>query len=342
MIKKGILLINLGTPDSPETPDVRKYLNEFLTDARVIDIPWVLRQILVRGIISPFRAPKSGKTYKAIWTKQGSPLLLHSLALRDKVAEKMDDSYEVVLAMRYQTPSLTAALNQLKAAKVSEITILPLYPHYATSSTGSTMEKVFEILKDWEIIPSIKIIREFYQHPSFIAAWKERIQPFLNKEYDCYLFSYHGVPQRHIRKTDCLCSKQAKGQECFQTGNPCLAIQQGNHECYRAQCFATTELIVKALDLPKDKVKTTFQSRLGNDPWVQPYTEPAIVELAKSGAKNILAMSPAFVADCLETVYEIAEEYQEVFVEEGGEKITLVPSLNALPRWVDAVVELVK
>jgi protoporphyrin/coproporphyrin ferrochelatase len=335
--KIGVLLVNLGTPDSTATGDVRKYLREFLMDGRVIDFPLIPRWMLVNLIIAPFRAPKSAKEYRKLWTDRGSPLLFHTEDLRDKLVQKLDmEKYQVEIAMRYQSPSIEEGLKKLNKSNVKKIIVLPLFPQYASATNGSVVEKVMEIARDWQIIPSISFINNFVDHPLFLEAWAELGQEMMEKDgYDIYLFSYHGLPERQIKKgsVDGYCQLSDK---C------CGNYTKKNQFCYRGQCFHTTRLISGKLGLPEDKVVTCFQSRLGKDPWIKPYTEDMIKELAEKGVKKVLVFSPAFVADCLETTIEVGEEYKEEFEELGGEKWDLVPSLNSSDKWIDCVKDLVE
>ena len=330
-MKKAVLLINLGTPDAPSPGKVRIYLTQFLNDKRVIDINPIGRFILVNLIIVPFRSFKSSKLYQAIWTKEGSPLLLNSILLKEKLQAKLGNDYIVELAMRYQKPSIKNALENLRKQRPEKIHILPLYPQYASSSTGSTLEEVFDKIKSWEVIPNLNIISKFYDHPKFIEALVKQGQKYKIEEYDHVLFSYHGLPERQIRKA----SAHYGGDTC-QMGACCNSITKNNQYCYRANCFETTRQLVKALNIPADKHTTSFQSRL-DDKWLKPFSDKVVEELAQKGAKKVLVFSPAFVADCLETIYEIGTEYQEIFEHYGGEKITLVESLNASDEWVEAV-----
>jgi ferrochelatase len=334
-MKKAVLLINLGTPDSPQTPKVRTYLTQFLNDRRVIDINAIGRFILVNLIIVPFRSFKSAKLYQHIWTEQGSPLLIHTKALQQKLQEKLGAEVIVEMGMRYQKPSIAAALERLREQRPESITILPLYPQYASSSTGSTLEEVFGLIKGWEVIPNLKVISKFYDHPAFHKALIAQAKKFNIADYDHILFSYHGLPERQILKG----AKHYGGNTC-KMGDCCNSITKDNQYCYRANSMETTRQLVKALQIPEGKYTSAFQSRLDNK-WLKPYSDKVVAELAKKGAKNILVFSPAFVADCLETIYEIGTEYQEIFHEHGGQKITLVPSLNASEEWVDAVGEMV-
>jgi protoporphyrin/coproporphyrin ferrochelatase len=334
-MQKAILLINLGTPDSPNPSKVRKYLTQFLNDKRVIDIHPIARFILVNMIIVPFRSFKSSKLYQAIWTKEGSPLLLNSILLKEKLQQKLGNDYVVELAMRYQKPSIKEALERLRQKRPSKIHILPLYPQYASSSTGSTLEEVFRQIRKWEVIPDINSISKFYDHPKFIAALVNEAKKHKIEEYDHVIFSYHGLPERHILKG----SAHYGGNTC-QMGTCCNSITKNNQYCYRANCMETSRQLVKALNIPENKHTSAFQSRL-DDKWLKPFSDKVVEELAKKGAKKLLVFSPAFVADCLETIYEIGTEYEEIFKEHGGEKITLVNSLNDNDDWVEAVKEIV-
>ncbi len=329
--KKGILLINLGTPDSPSVPDVRKYLREFLMDPRVIDINAVGRTLLVKGIIAPFRGPKSAKSYKAIWTDKGSPLMVYGLRVKELLQQKMGDAYHVDLAMRYQSPSIESVLNDFYKRKIFDIKVIPLFPQYASATTGSVHEKVMDIISKWQIVPKIEFVNSYYNHPMMIDAFAEQGKALLKDSYDHVLFSFHGLPVRQLINTD------PSGAHCQKVGKCCEEITENNQFCYSAQCYQTAFAIAKKLGLEKSQFSISFQSRLGRDPWIQPYTSKVIEELAHQGKKRVLVFCPAFVADCLETIYEIAEEYQLEFEAVGGEKIQLVPGLNDHPMWIDAL-----
>ena len=335
-MKEAVLLINLGTPDAPTPGKVGKYLTQFLNDKRVIDINAVGRFALVNLIIVPFRSFKSSKLYKAIWTDKGSPLLLNSIELQQKLQALLGKDYVVELGMRYQQPSIQSALERLRQQRPEKIHVLPLYPQYASSSTGSTIEEVLKRIKGWEVIPNLSIISKFYDHPKFLEALLNEAAKHKISEYDHVLFSYHGLPERQIRKG----SAHYGGNSCSM-GDCCNVITQQNQYCYRANCFETTRRMVKALSIPEGKYSTTFQSRL-DDKWLKPYSDKVIRDLAEKGVKRILVFSPAFVADCLETIHEIGTEYNELFREHGGEKITLVNSLNSNQAWVEAIQAMVK
>jgi len=337
MSKKGVLLVNLGTPDSAATPDVRKYLNEFLMDGRVIDINVISRALLVRGIIVPFRAPKSAKLYREIWSEQdGSPLLYYSIKQQQLLQERLGDEYMVELAMRYQSPSIESALERLKAALVSEIKVIPLFPQYASASTGSVMEKVMGLVAQWQTIPNISFVNSFHDDPLMIDTFVDNAQKHNPANFDHILFSFHGLPQRQLIKCD------HTGNYCLKKDGCCDTLNDTNKFCYSAQSHHTAKLIAAKMGLSKDQYTVCFQSRLGNDPWVQPYTSVVIEELAKQGKKRLLVFCPAFVADCLETVYEVSVEYHDEFREKGGEHVQLVESLNDHPLFIEALERMVK
>jgi ferrochelatase len=334
--KKGVLMVNLGTPDSPNRKDVRRYLTQFLMDARVIDYPFLVRSLLVKGVIAPFRSGSSSKLYKELWTEEGSPLKVYGERLSENVREQLGEEYVVELAMRYQNPSMESALKKLLQAQVSEIIVFPLFPQYASATTGSVHEEVMRLLVKEEAIPNVKLINSYYDYAPMIDVFVENAKQFNLEEYDHILFSYHGLPQRQLRKAD------ACGNYCLKQENCCHSISAVNQFCYSAQCHATTQAIVNKLNLKEEQYTTCFQSRLGPEKWAQPYTSKVIEEQSKKGAKKLLVFSPAFVADCLETIIEIGTEYQEEFEEMGGEHVDLVPSLNDNPKWISAVADLIK
>lgn len=333
-MKKGVLIVNLGTPDSPSTADVRKYLRQFLNDPRVIDIPFLYRLLLVNLFIVPFRAPKSAKLYQKIWTKKGSPLLTNTLLVKEKLQQALGEDYIVEMGMRYQKPGIEEALKRFKEKNVEILKIIPLYPQYASSSTGSTIQKIIEIISKWEVIPSFKVTSQFYNHPGFIDTWVAIAKGYELQQYDHFIFSFHGLPERQIKKADPSCT-------CLTDANCCASINSNNHYCYRATCFETARVLAERLNIPSDKFTVSFQSRLGRDPWIKPYSDEVIIQKAKQGIKRMLVFSPAFVADCLETTYEIGTEYLELFREHGGEQLQLVESLNGHPLWINTLKEIV-
>lgn len=334
--RTGVLLVNLGTPDSPSVPDVRKYLREFLMDGRVLDIPALPRFILVNGIIAPFRAPKSAKIYKELWNENGSPLKYYGMEAERLLQERLGtDNYEVKLAMRYQSPSIQDALAHFQQLGLTNLIVIPFFPQYASASTGSVYEKVMDILKGWQVMPQLRFVNSFHDHPKFIEGFVNLGKKYLSeRDYDHVLFSYHGLPERQIRKGD------VTKQVC-KLGACCESLTAMNQHCYRAQCFETSRQLVARLGIAEGNYTTSFQSRLGNDPWIKPYTDDVIPELAKKGVKSVLAFSPAFVADCLETTIEVGEEYKELFEKAGGEHWQLVESLNDSPIWIDLLEDLV-
>ncbi|WP_128544833.1 ferrochelatase [Larkinella soli] len=334
--RTGVLIVNLGTPDSPSVPDVRKYLREFLMDGRVIDIPFIPRFLLVNGIIAPFRAPKSAKVYREVWTENGSPLKYYGQVVERELQKVLGDAYVVKLAMRYQNPGIDAGLAAFQQLGLTEIVVVPFFPQYASATTGSVYEKVMEVVSGWQIIPRIEFINSFLDHPKFIEGFRQLGRKYMSEQtYDHYVFSYHGLPERQIYKGD------VTKQVC-KLGSCCDSLHAMNQYCYRAQCFETTRRLVRALGIPEGKYTTCFQSRLGKDPWIQPYTEEVVKELPKKGIKSVLAFSPAFVADCLETTIEVGEEYKELFEKHGGERWQLVESLNDSPLWIETLADLVK
>ncbi len=333
--KKGVLIVNLGTPDAPTRPAVWRYLNQFLTDWRVIDYPWLPRNLLVRWIIAPIRSGSSAKLYSKLWTDQGSPLKIYAENLVKGVQDLLGDDYVVELGMRYQNPSIGHGIRKLMEQRVSELIVFPLFPQYASATTGSVHDEVMRILRRRQIIPNVKLVNSYFDYKPLVDVFVENARKFDLDSYDHIIFSYHGVPQRQLRKGDC-CG------HCLQVDNCCQSISTANQFCYSAQCFGTTRAIAGRLGLQPDKYTTSFQSRLGPEKWAQPYTSKVIEEQAEKGAKRLLVFSPAFVADCLETLIEIGYEYQEEFEEMGGEKVDLVPSLNDHPHWVKGVADLIR
>ncbi len=336
MGKKGILLVNLGTPDSPEVADVRRYLDQFLMDERVIDIPAFNRTLLVKGIIVPFRSPKTSKLYKEIWDENGSPLLYFSKIQAAMVQQKLGDDYHVELAMRYQKPSIPAALERMKAALVESVHVVPLFPQYASASTGSVIQNVMEIVGKWPTIPPVSFVNSFHDNKLMIETFADNARKYHPENYDQILFSFHGLPERQLIKCD------HSGQHCLKKENCCASLTDVNKFCYSAQCHDTARLIAAELGIPIEKYSVCFQSRLGKEPWVQPYTSEVLKELAAQGKKRLLVFCPAFVADCLETLYEVSVEYHEEFKALGGEQVQVVASLNDHPKWIEAMVELSK
>ena len=329
MPKTGVLLINLGTPDSPSVKDVRKYLFEFLNDPRVIDISPIARFFLVNFIIVPFRAPKSAKIYEKLWTRQGSPILIYGKSVQEKLQQMLGSNYGVELAMRYQNPSLDNVVREMEKKKYNKITIIPMFPQYASASTGSAIEKAMKLISKWWIIPEVKIISQFYDNEGYLDTIVAQAKKYNLNDYDHVLFSYHGLPVRQVDKV------YSDGRLC-EEHNCETEITTENKYCYKATCYATTRLLAAKMNIPKEKHTVCFQSRLDKD-WLEPFSDRVIIEQAKKGAKKLLVFSPAFVADCLETTVEIGMEYQDLFAQYGGEKIQLVESLNDHPMWIETL-----
>ncbi len=330
-----MLLINLGTPDSPDPADVRPYLREFLMDPRVIDLDTWKRWLLVNMIL--IRRPKaSGEAYAKIWTDAGSPLLLHSRELVRKVAARLP-GVPVELGMRYGNPSIASALTRLRQAGVDRIVVFPLYPQYSSAANGSSLDKVFlEAAKLWNV-PDIETIPPFYDDPGFIDACAARARPVIEAaDPEKVYFSFHGLPERHVVKSD------VSGTHCLRSDDCCATIGSANRYCYRAQCYATAKLLADALGIPENKRVVCFQSRLGRDPWIKPYTDQIMIEDARAGVKRAAILSPAFVADCLETLEELGIRAVEDWNAHGGERLDLVPCINADDRWVDALLDIVR
>lgn len=333
--KRGILLMNLGSPASTSIKDVKRYLNEFLMDERVIDIPYLARVLLVKGIIVPFRAPKSAEAYKTIWTKKGSPLVEHTRKLQDAVQEHFTEPVEI--AMRYGNPAPADALESLvkKVPDLQEVIAVPLYPHYAMSSFETAVEHVKKTHQEKGYNFQLTFVEPYYNNKGYINALAERIQAYLQIKHDHILFSYHGVPERHIRKSD------ITGGHCLQSVNCCETNSPAHAHCYRHQCITTTNLVTQQLGILKDRYSISFQSRLGKG-WLQPFTDVRLEEMPKEGIKNLLIICPAFVSDCLETLEEIEERGKETFLRAGGETYTMIPCLNQQPLWVNALESLIR
>ena len=328
MNKKGILLVNLGSPKSTKVEDVKEYLDEFLMDERVIDYRWFFRALLVRGIILKTRPAKSAEAYKTVWTDQGSPLIVITEKIQKKLQKLVDIPVEI--GMRYAEPSIENGIKKLVEQGVTEIVLFPLYPQYAMSTTESVVEKAEEVRK--AKFPNVKIayVEPFYNKEIYINCLAESIREKLPENFDALQFSYHGVPERHLYKTDP--TKTCKiGDCCNQDWNP-------SHKfCYRHQCYKTTELVIEKLGIPKEKTVVSFQSRLGKDKWIEPYTDETLENLPKKGVKNLAICCPAFVSDCLETLEEISVEGKEEFLHAGGESFNYLPCLNDEDRWIEVV-----
>ena len=333
--REGVLLANLGSPDAPRTPEVRRYLREFLSDPRVIDIPAIPRWLLLNLFILPFRPRKSAEAYRKIWSEDGSPLLVHGHALQKELEKRL--VIPVVLGMRYGTPSIADALRDLKRRGVDRIAVFPLYPQVASASSGTVLEKVFiEAGREWNV-PDLVTVPAFFDDPGFIAAWEAVGRPVLERvNPDHVLFSFHGLPERQVRKAD------PSGSHCLTHVTCCDALGAVNRNCYRAQCFRTARAMALALKLPAGGYTVAFQSRLGRDPWIKPYTDHLLREFPDKGVKRLVVFCPAFVADCLETLEEIGIRGRETFLGAGGDGFAMAPSLNTHPRWVEASAALVR
>lgn len=323
--------MNLGSPDSTEVKDVKRYLMQFLMDARVIDYPYILRLLLVGGLIVPFRAPKSAEAYKSVWTKDGSPLVVLTKQLQQALQLRVPEPVE--MAMRYGNPTMKHAFDKLMEREpgLQEVIAIPLYPHYAMSSYETAVENAKDVHKKNKYSFSLSFIKPFFNEPNYIYALTESIRPYLQQEYDQVLFSYHGLPQRHMTKAD------PTKSHCLQVENCCVVSSPAHATCYRHQCWTTTRLIAGNLDIPADKVGFSFQSRLGREEWLKPYTALRLQELPKEGVKKLVILCPAFVSDCLETLEEIAIGGKEIFMHAGGESFTVIPCLNIHPLWVQSM-----
>lgn len=319
--KRAVVLINLGTPDAPTPAKVRTYLREFLSDRRVIDLNAVGRWLLLNLIILPFRPSTTAKLYQKVWTEAGSPLLVNSQAQQRALQARMPDT-EVLLAMRYGSPSLRDALARCDALRIRDVTIVPMFPHEASASTGSVREAVYNHYQGHPRVPSLRMVAPFFDDAGYVSALSAQVAA-LPGNVQHVLFSYHGLPERQLRRED------GTGH-CFSSPNCC----ETNRHCYRAQCLATTRSLASTLKVPHT---TTFQSRLGRTPWITPFTDEVIKELAAKGVKRIAMITPGFVADCLETLDELGNRAAEQFRSLGGESLTVVPCLNADPAFIDTL-----
>lgn len=333
-MRTAILLVNLGSPNSPAVADVRTYLNEFLMDERVIDIPRSWRTLLVKGIISPLRAPKSAAKYKRIWTRNGPPLIVITENLAKLVSDKSD--IPAYYCMRYANPSPKDVLKKIQTEQpdLDTLVMVPLYPHYAMSSYETAVDYVKAAYSEGNYTFKLLTVPPFYKHPSYLKALSESIRPYLTTPFDHILFTYHGVPVRHILKSD------ITGNHCTKVKNCCIVHSEAHQFCYRHQVKETTDRVAQLLGIPNNMYSFSFQSRLGSDKWLQPYTAERLKNLPKEGKKKLIVVSPAFVADCLETIEELDDEGREIFTKNGGEEFRRVPCLNVNDLWVDAVMRL--
>ncbi len=327
--------MNLGSPDSTSVKDVRTYLREFLMDGRVIDSPYLLRTILVKGIITPFRAPKSAEAYQSIWTKDGSPLVSITRQLKATLEKEISEPVEI--AMRYGSPSMKNAYDKIFADNpdIEEVTLLPLYPHYAMSSYETAVEHAKTVHAKGNYPFRIAVVPPFYNDPGYIEALAESIRPYLDGKSHL-LFSYHSIPERHIQKSD------ITGCHCLKTADCCNVASPAHAFCYRHQCYATTYQVAAYLGIPKDKFSVSFQSKLGRSEWLKPATTARMDELPKEGITDLMVVCPSFVSDCLETLEEIAIREKENFLKAGGESFTFIPCMNIQPRWIKAVISLLE
>jgi ferrochelatase len=330
-MKRAIVLMNLGSPDSTEVKDVRKYLDEFLMDKRVIDKPWLYRALLVKGIIVPLRAPSSARAYRSVWTEKGSPLIVISQQQKNALQKEVDEP--VAIAMRYGNPSPGKVYDELQRGNpdLQELVVLPMYPHYAMSSYETAVAYAREEHQKGSYPFSLVFIKPFYDNQDYIDALCESIRPFLSNAYDQILFSYHGIPQRHILKCD------PTKHHCLKVDQCCEVASPAHDFCYRHQCWVTTRRVSEQLEIPKEKTGFSFQSRLGRDPWLQPYTAERLKVLPGEGVRRLLVVCPAFVSDCLETLEEMGEEGREIFLRAGGTSFELIPCLNTHPLWIGAM-----
>lgn len=331
---KGVLLVNLGSPDSPSVPDVRRYLREFLMDGRVLDLNFFARWFLVNCVILVNRPRQSAHAYQAIWTREGSPLVVTSRNVVSKLRKQV--SVPVDLAMRYQNPSIPEALGNLVRKGVSELLLIPLFPHYAMSSFETAVERVGEVGTRLSPGMKIQVQAPYYDRPDYISALVASAKEFLAKGYDHLLFSFHGIPERHLRKSD------PTGCHCLSAPNCCESSSPVHDTCYRAQCLKTVAAFVKQAGVPKEKYSIAYQSRLGRDPWLKPYTDFELARFGGQGTKRLLVICPAFVSDCLETLEEIGIRGRETFLNAGGRDFALIPCVNENPAWISGLAGMVR
>jgi ferrochelatase len=333
--KRGILLMNLGSPDSTEVPDVKRYLDEFLMDERVIDVPYLLRLLIVKGFITPRRSKNSAEAYKTIWTKEGSPLVVLTRQLQQALQLQVEEPVEI--AMRYGNPTPEAAFQKMleREPGLTEVIAVPLYPHYAMSSFETAVEHVKKFHAKNKYPFSLRFVSPYYNKEEYIDALATSMRPYLDQPYDHLLFSYHGVPGRHIRKSD------ITGNHCLKSADCCTVDSPAHAFCYRHQCLETTRLVTEKLQIPASKFSISFQSRLGKG-WLEPFTDIRLEQMPGEGIKKLLIVCPAFVSDCLETLEEIAERGKESFMHAGGESYQMIPCMNTNPAWVDALQSIIE
>ncbi|MBN2507393.1 MAG: ferrochelatase [Verrucomicrobia bacterium] len=327
MSRRGVLLVNLGSPESASVPDVRRYLREFLMDRRVMDVAYPWRWLVVHGAILPRRPRRSAEAYGKIWTAEGSPLVATSRKVREELARRV--GMPVGLAMRYRNPTIASAIGRLSGEGVDSLLLIPMFPHYAMSTFETVVERVREVQARVAPAMEVRVVAPYYDDPGYINALVASASEALSQPHDHVLFSYHGLPERHLRKTD------PTGAHCLRVENCCEVPSEAHRTCYRAQCFRTTDAFVRRAGVTRYSV--AFQSRLGREPWLRPYTDREIVRLARDGVRRLAVICPSFVADCLETLEEIGLRGREVFLASGGRGFTLIPCLNVHPDWIAAL-----
>ena len=330
--KTAVILINVGSPDSSSTKDVRKYLSEFLNDPRVMDIPWLLRKILVNLVIVPFRAAKSARLYRLLETEKGFPQIYYGEAVKEKLQQQLGGEFCVFSAMRYGSPGLREVIGQILDEGCQQLVAIPLYPQYASCTTGSALSQIMRELQTREVIPELRFVSQFYDHPGFVRAFAARIRASAYQEYGHLVFSFHGLPLRQIRKVHphvdpagCSCETE---------------LPEHGKYCYKAACYETSRLIAAELGLGPDDYSVAFQSRMSAD-WMEPFTDELLAKKAGEGVPDVLIAAPSFVADCLETTVELGVDYEELFLRSGGKRLSYVESLNDMDEWVEVLKELV-
>lgn len=332
----GVLLVNLGSPSAPTSREIRRYLKEFLSDKRVLTMPALMRWLIVNLFILPFRPHTIRHKYRSIWSAAGFPLIVHGKKLEQALTSALGESYQVILAMRYGSPAIQHALERFRTSGIKKLLVLPLFPQYSSATSGSTIESVLESIKSWESFPELIVIPSFYTHAGFLNAWETLVRDYSNEKPDHTLFSFHGLPEKHILQAD------HSRQYCLKVEECCQTLSAKNQACYRAQCVYTAHQIAGRLGLNQSQFSISFQSRLGRAKWLEPYTGKHVADLAKKGIKRLLVVCPSFVADCLETTEEILVEVKQTFLDNGGESLLLVPSLNSHPAWIEALLSLIR
>ncbi len=327
-----VLLINLGTPDNYTKKEVRKFLKKFLNDKRVITLPSFFRKLLVNGIIVPFRAGYSARMYKKLWTQQGSPLLYYSEKLKNALKQQFPENYTIELAMRYGNPSINSVLKKIELTDTNKLIVVPLYPHYASSTIGSSVEEVMRIVKNWESIPEIKITPPFFNNKGYISTLVNNAKKYNLEQFDHFVFSFHSLPISHIQKSHHI--GNCDSEKCKES------YHSNNVYCYRSQSYETARLLIKELNVKPEDCSVCFQSQI-NKKWLSPFANELIVDLAQKGKKKIMIFSPSFTTDCLETLIEIKEDFNKLFIKNGGEKLVLVESLNNNPLWVKSLKDII-